>query len=74
MGEKGRVGLVVHVIAAWGQLPLMVAEEAVCKNLKPAISESNFGDMAMRGQDLYACQLNEHGQVEVWSMDACSHD
>jgi hypothetical protein len=74
LGEKNRVHMVVQAVAVRGRLPLMVAEEAICKNLKPTISESNFGDMSMRGQDINSCLLDEHGQVEVWTTNADSND
>jgi hypothetical protein len=30
--------------------------------------------MTMRGQDVKSCNLNEHGQVEVWTMNSDSHE
>jgi hypothetical protein len=50
-----------------------VAEESVCCNLKPERSAAVFKELTVRGQDLYSCELNCHGQVEVWVLDAVSH-
>jgi hypothetical protein len=30
--------------------------------------------MTVRGEDLYSCTMNKHRQVEVWALDATSHN
>jgi hypothetical protein len=66
---QNQVGQVVKVIAKRGKLPLPVAEEAVCSLLKTEDSSGSL-DIAVKGQDLFSCRLNEHRQAEVWSLHA----
>jgi hypothetical protein len=34
---------------------------------------TDLHDIAIKGQELYACGLNEHQQVDVWALDAYYH-
>jgi hypothetical protein len=65
--DKTQVPQVIKDIAACAKiLSLPVAEEAVCSNLKPGINT----ELAVRGHNMYSCELNEIGNVQVWGMDA----
>jgi hypothetical protein len=70
--QVGQVGQVVKVIAARYKLPLPVAEESVCSKLKTENLAASQ-DMAVKGQDLYSCQLNKHCQAKVWSLHAATN-
>jgi hypothetical protein len=69
---QNQLGRVLKVIAAQYKVPLPVAEESVCSKLK---TENSAGsqDMAVKGQDLYSCRLNEYRQSEVWTLHAATN-
>jgi hypothetical protein len=55
--SQDQVNQVVTAVAASASIPIMKAEEVVCKNLKHALSKAMFKNLINRNQLLYFMKL-----------------
>jgi hypothetical protein len=72
--DRNQVPQVIKALAARSKIPLPVAEESVCCNLKPERSAHVFKELSVRAQDMFSCELNCHGNAVIWRLDAISHE
>jgi hypothetical protein len=68
--SRDQVSQVVNAVAAAAEIPIMKAEELVCKTLKHALSEAMFEDSVNLNQPLFYMKLAAvTEEIKIWFME-----